>query len=292
MAKVIEKDKLLDGLSLTDEQRTAMDAILGNDANLETFSRRFLRREEGSRLAQEAQAAKDKAEREYRESEAYRQTLTEWEQEKIREFTEKEAALRKPDPANPLLDPLAPSQPQIDVDALRKDVSKGMMSLDMAKGLADIAMEVPLHVPRLMAQHQRLYGTVEADWSKLVPLAKQNLISGKYADVGAAVDAAAEQAFSFSTKEKELADAAVQAQITKGIEDGVIARMSAMKIPGAELNRAVSDDKLFGSEYAEAAMRLTPDATERERTDVVDAAYNDFLRANQELAAQGVHMEH
>lgn len=302
--KKVGIEALLDGLTLTPEEKAVFESAYGKPENLVIAERRYLRRDEGTRLAQQAQQAEEdrkaalaEAEESKRVSDAHMQSLGEWEQGKQREFAVKEAALE----AERLrfreqllaggIDPNSAEGIRLAADNARradppptdsKEFDKKYLSIDMAKEIAGTALDLPFKMPLIMARHQELYGTSKADWNGFQEVARVNLLTKNIP-----VEQTAEQFFKFGERELALKAEADEARINTEVENRFNTRMSELKLPGnAQFVAPDPNDTLFSETFPEKTKRVDPNAP------ATADEMNHFLKVNEELANNGVRMEY
>jgi hypothetical protein len=284
MPKTVDPTKLLEGLTLTPEQQAAINAALSVPENHETLSRRFLRREEGTRLAQEAQRSKADAEAEMQRAQAFQSELVSWEQQNKPKLTAYETYIKNlgiPEErvlsgANP--NPPAPGQPAgtnpqppgtaaYDPTLIKKDfVSREEMGL-----AAKEMVEIPFDLHNISVRHRELYG-VEAPAEKLIE------IRGEYLKTGKPLQALAAEAFHFDTRAQELAAQKLEQETTRLAEEKFQKMISERGIPAAVA--AETSSALFSEDFAKST-------SSSERAQSTDAAFAHFQQTNAELDQQG-----
>lgn len=290
----VDIDKQMEGLTFaSDEEKAGFRKIL--EANSETFSRRYLRREEGSRLAQAKTDAERKAQqleqdiaREKQISNDHLAAIEDWKREQLEAAqleavenfkTQLKAKGIDPDSAlglslqqQQIPQPVAPKP-----EDLEKQFRGKFLDIDTARSLAQVSMDLPLKMPVIMDRYRALYGDTPADWSGFQARAKDGLMKG------VDVDATAEEFFKFSEKQKEKETADLRKQIETEMETQFQERLAKMQIPGAQgqVNIA-ADDPLFSAEFAAKA-------TDSEQSKDADAR-NDFMAVHAQLEQAGVSM--
>jgi len=293
----VEIEKLMEGLAFgSDDERKAFEKVLSNQANLELHSRRYLRREEGTRLTQakeqaerDAAAAKAEAEREKQVSIDHMESMRAWqEEEKIRlkseaqeEVTRFKTELRARgiDPDGVVGRELQDKNLETfrKAEPVKNDPDPRYLGIDMARSLAQTAIDLPLQMPVIMDRYRQLYGEQQADWSGFQEQARANLMKG------VDVNTTAEQFFKFSDKQKEAETVALRKQIEGELETQFQERLAKMQIPGAMGQVNVNaDDPVFSKEFAEK--------TKEADNSLDQAAREDFMRVNAELEAKGISM--
>ncbi len=295
----------MEGLVFADDaQKKAFEAVLANQQNLETHSRRYLRREEGTKLAQAKETAERAAEQAKREAQErikseddFHASLTTWQQEEKQrlqveakgEIDRFKATLKASgvDPDSILGQQMQQQNlQQAQQQGLQREFNgqpdytesdKRYLDMGTARTIASTAIDLPLKMPVIMDRVKKLYGDAPVDWKLFQETAKANLIKG------IDVDDTAEAIFKFSEKQKEQDTAALRAQITSELESQFQERLAKLNIPGAASPAYVDpNDSIFKPEFADKTK--ISDATQDA------AAKEDFLRVHAELAAKGVEM--
>lgn len=299
----VDVAKLMEGMVFADDaQKAAFEAILANPTNAETASRRYLRREEGSRLAAETVAAKAQVEEEKRLSANHMAAMNEWQTTREAELkTEAQAEITRykteltarginPDSVlgkqlqddNLQTRGLPPPAPAYDKAAMSKD----FIDRDTAQVLATTAIDLPLEMARIQAEYRQLFGDVPADWATVGDKAKANIISGKYQTVREAVNATAEEAWKVSEVREQKKTEALRAQIEGEMKSKYEEMLAKANLPGFQAPTYVDPNSMvFTKEFAEKTKvgggSEDPNFNE---------AKEDFLRVNAELEAAGVPM--
>lgn len=303
MAKNVELEKLLEGLTLTDEEKKVVEGVYGKPENLEVASRRYLRRDEGTRLTQEAATAKAEAEalrlrsdEEIRKSEAHMQAMSEWETGKLAEFTTKEQALEaerlrfRAALLNGGIDPESEEGKRLAADNAAKppaafdykQADAKYLDRDTAKVLADVAVTLPLAMAGIQARHRKLFGAdADADWAGFQAIAKDNLLKKSIP-----VDQTAEEFFKFGEKEEAAKAATLEARLRSEIDEEYRTKYQQAQLSGQQVVRD-PNDRLFTQEFAER----TKDSKQTEAAED-KTALDHFLTVNAELERSGIRMEH
>lgn len=299
----VDVAKLMEGMVFADDaQKAAFEAILANPTNAETASRRYLRREEGSRLAADAAAARAETEKEKKLSADHMAAMSEWQTSREAELKEEataEVTRFKTELKAKGIDPdsllgqsmqdrnlenrgLTPPAPAYDKAAMSKDfIDRGT-----AQVLATTAIDLPLEMARLQAERRELFGDAPVDWGAIGDKAKANIISGKYQTVREAVNATAEQEWKVSEVRETKKTEALRAQIEGEFKSKYEELLAKQNLPGFQTPAYVDpNDKVFTKEFAEKTKvgggSEDPNFNE---------AKDDFLRVNAELEAAGVPM--
>lgn len=298
----VDVAKLMEGMVFADDaQKAAFEAILANPTNAETASRRYLRREEGSRLAAETAAAKAQVEEEKRLSANHMAAMNEWQttrEAELKAEAQEEVTRFKAELTARGINPDSILGQQMQTQNLQNqglqtpppaygkaEMSKDFVNLSTAQALATTALDLPMEMARLQAERRELFGDAPVDWSVIGDKAKANIISGKFATVRDAVNATAEQEWRVSevreTKKTEALRAQIEGEYKSKYED----MLAKQNLPGFQTPAYVDPNQsVFTKEFAEKTKIGGGDDPHFEE------AKQDFLRVNAELEAAGVPM--
>lgn len=299
----IEVSKQMEGLTFADEaQRKAFEAVL--TANEETMSRRYLRREEGTRLAQAKQAAEQAAatalaavESEKQLSVNHMKALEQWKveeaerlkQEASAEVTRFKSELRArgidPDSITGRemqdrnLDEFRRETPP-DMTKFRAELGKEFLDVATARSIAQTAIDLPFQTMTVMEEVKQLYGAKPIDYAGFQEAARTGLMKG------ISVKDTAEQFFKLPDVRQEQWTANKEKELRAQLETEYQERMAKMQVPGfAGAVNVQSDDKIFTPEFANQT---------KGGGNANDPNFNEardhFLQVNAELAASGTSM--
>lgn len=298
----VEVAKLMEGMIFADDaQKAAFEAILANPTNAETASRRYLRREEGSRLAAETAAAKAEVEREKKFSADHMAAMGEWQ-------TSREAELKTEAQAEVTRFKTELKARGIDPDSLlgqnlqnqnlqnqglnppplaygKAEMSKDFIDRGTAQVLATTAIDLPMEMARLQAERRELFGDAPVDWAAIGDKAKANIISGKFQSVRDAVNATAEEVWKVSEVRETKKTEALRAQIEGEMKSKYEEMLAKANLPGFQTPTYVDPNSMvFTKEFAEKTKVGGGDDPHFQE------AKDDFLRVNAELEAAGTPM--
>lgn len=299
----VDVAKLMEGMVFADDaQKAAFEAILANPTNAETASRRYLRREEGSRLAAETAAAKAQVEEEKRLSANHMAAMNEWQASREAELkTEAQAEVTrfKTELKAKGIDPDSLLGQNLQNQNLQNqglqtppptygkaEMSKDFVNLSTAQALATTALDLPMEMARLQAERRELFGDAPVDWAAIGDKAKANIISGRFQTVRDAVNATAEEVWKVSevreTKKTETLRAQIEGEMKSKYED----LLAKANLPGMNSPVYVDpNENVFSKEFAEKT-KIGGGGEDPHFQEAKD----DFLRVNAELESAGVPM--
>ncbi len=284
MAKKVEVEKLLEGLTFgSDEQRQAFESLLADEKNHETLSRRYLRRDEGSRLAQEAQTKIKEADERIKAEDAYHQTLSEFET-KIKGDVEAkgkyEAYLKSLglDPAKALAGevqtvPGAPPPPAVpQFDAAKFD--ERYVDRNTVAQATKLLIDLPFQLQIVQQKHFELYGK-PAPADKLLEMQQEYVKSGRpFQEIAA-------DSFHFADRTQELAKEQMTKDAEKVAEERFQKLVQEHGLPTPQTNSPTA--LVFTNEFAQ----VTPGANPGQPTQNEIARFNEV---NAELQKSGTTM--